>query len=156
MGRSRCSSSSSDAGSSGSAAKVRKRRRLAVLVSTITLLQLTRSKSVKRICDPDRGLRFVNEILNSQHPERCLDRFRMSAAGFLKLESLLRTNPELKETHRMPLRLQLAIYLDWIAHGRTYRDQIEIFQVGNSQITFSRYNMSLVIVECNYRTCFDV
>ena len=134
---------------SSSSSAPRKKRIIMALLA-FPFIMKTRSRSIKRLQDPTRGLQDVDDVLNSPHPERCLDRFRMSADGFLTLESLLRTNPNLKETHRMPLRLQLAVYLDWVSHGTTYRRQLEIFQVGNSQLTFSRYNITQMVVESKF------
>ncbi len=58
----------------------------------------------------------IDGIVESAHPTRCHDNFRVDGELFAILEEELRQY--VIETPKLPLRLQIAIYLDWV--GKYY------------------------------------
>lgn len=56
----------------------------------------------------------------------------------------------MKETHKLPLQLQLAIFLDWVAHGSTYRKQRDHFRISHTLIHNSRVNIADAIISRIY------
>jgi hypothetical protein len=74
--------------------------------------------------------------------------FRMSSDQFLELCSLLKD--EIHETNKLPVVVQVAIFLDWVCFGTSYRKQRAYFKVSHELINTARRNVADAIVKIIY------
>ena len=59
-------------------------------------------------------LASIQDILRSENRFRCIDRFRMSGNQFQMLCGLIENSQSIQVSNRLPLILQVAIFLDFI------------------------------------------
>lgn len=88
-----------------------------------------------------------NEIF-SRNPYRCYEAYRMDEPLISKLCELLRG--EVHETPTLPLIVQVAIYLDWIAHYPSIRVQKSTFKVSHTLIEHARSGVRKAVVKVLY------
>jgi hypothetical protein len=91
---------------------------------------------------------LVTFILNSHSRYRCIQNFRLSPPLFLKLCSLI--DQELHKTKSLPTIVQVAVFLDWIAHNSKYRQQKERFKISHELIENCRVNVAKAILKVIY------
>lgn len=72
----------------------------------------------------------------------------MSGKQFSDLCELLKGC--IRETHKLPLLIQVAIFLDWVCFSNTYRQQKETFKISHKLIKMARRNVAKAIVEVIY------
>jgi hypothetical protein len=92
----------------------------------------------------------VLTILNSRNSSRCIEYFRMDSRLFMKLCSILR--PDVVVSRKLPLIVQVAIYLDWVANYSTVRKQKHIFLMSHDRIILARRNVQRAILRRLYGT----
>ena len=79
---------------------------------------------------------------------RCIDAFRMTGDQMVQLCQILEGH--VHETHKLPLLVQLSIFLDLIAFGHTYREQKDKFKIAHKLIKIARRNIAKAIVDVLY------
>jgi hypothetical protein len=88
----------------------------------------------KRTDDPTKGLRFIDSLLASENRFRMLEALRTTKDVFNHLLELL--HKDIPITLGLPAHLQLAIFLDWVGQGTTFRQQYETW--GKSKDTIAK------------------
>ncbi len=93
---------------------------------------------------------LVQCMLDSGSEYRCIENFRMSRDMFLFLCSLLEPCLKKRVTKKLPVIVQVAIFLDWIAYAHTLREQKEKFKVSHELIEKARNNVGKAIIKVIY------
>lgn len=91
---------------------------------------------------------LVECILTSQSSYRCIQNYRMNPQQFMMLCQLLQ--PHLKETKKLPVMVQVAIFLDWVSHGSTLRKQKETFKISHELLEKARVGVATAVVKVIY------
>lgn len=119
------------------------------LMAIALLLATQRLSRRALIRDPGRGLREAQADLESDNPYECVRSYRMSADSFQELLDLLEDDLQLRSKKRnavTPLE-QLAILLDFLAHGRTAAVQAKQFQRSAATIDFIRKRAMRILLQ---------
>ena len=87
-------------------------------------------------------------IINGENPYRCHDLYRMDGYLFRKLMDTLKDYVPI--TRKLPLHIQVAIYLDWIAHYPTLRVQKSNFKVSHELLIKARTNITKAVIKALY------
>ncbi|XP_058727328.1 uncharacterized protein LOC131598774 [Vicia villosa] len=80
------------------------------------------------------GAKFVDEVLNGPN-QRCLDNFRMDKQVFYKLCDILETKGLLRDTNRIKIEEQLAMFMFIIGHNLRIRAVQELFHYSGETIS---------------------
>ena len=88
--------------------------------------------------------RYVKSIIDSPHPTRCIDNYRMCPESFKDLCE--RVRPNLRTTKQLSVEVMVAIYLQWLGHYPTYRQQKETFRVSHGSIKKAKHRVRLAIL----------
>ena len=82
------------------------------------------------------GEAYIQELITSAHPRRCLEVFRMDLEIFLTLSSWLEDNTMLKQSrNHFSIHQKLAIFLQIVGKGDSNRDLQETFQHSGATIS---------------------
>eukprot|EP00268_Persea_americana_P009979 TRINITY_DN1400_c2_g1_i3.p1 TRINITY_DN1400_c2_g1~~TRINITY_DN1400_c2_g1_i3.p1 ORF type:complete len:222 (+),score=4.37 TRINITY_DN1400_c2_g1_i3:852-1517(+) len=111
---------------------------LTQLVTTICILWYHYQYLIKNKVheSAQSGMTYLNEILIG-HPRKCLDIFRMSSGCFLLLVNELKRRDLLRDSRKVSVEEQLAIFLYTVGHSQRNQIMQNIFQ--HSGETISRY-----------------
>lgn len=80
------------------------------------------------------GAKFVDEVLNGAN-QRCLDNFRMDKQVFYNLCDILETKGLLRDTNRIKIEEQLAMFMFIIGHNLRIRSVQELFHYSGETIS---------------------
>ena len=100
-----------------------------------------------------RAIHIVADIVNSHNETRCRNNFRVDRTRFLRLCEILQN--DIEETPSMPISVQVAIYLHWIANAATLRQQRETFQ-REMHFLFPQLISSVLYNLIRYSSCSSV
>lgn len=95
-----------------------------------------------------RAIHIVADIVNSHNETRCRNNFRVDRTRFLRLCEILQN--DIEETPSMPISVQVAIYLHWIANAATLRQQRETFKLSHDRLELARRNVRRAIMTRMY------
>lgn len=91
---------------------------------------------------------LVECIITSQSRYRCIQNFRMDGLMFLHLCALLQNH--LKVTKKLPVIVQVAIFMDWISHASSLRKQKECFKISHDLLEQARLNVARAVMKVIY------
>jgi hypothetical protein len=78
---------------------------------------------------------YLNNLLNSEHPERIKSALRMSKNTFIALRNWLTKNTLLKASKHVSVDLKIAIFLFITTRPASQRDTMERWPVGNRVVS---------------------
>jgi hypothetical protein len=116
-----------------------------VVVLLLTAMQFTNDGGQNRHFSDEEVAAKLLEVKRVISDDRlCQMHYHLSTSLFGKLHN--RFIGVVKESDKLPLYFQVAIYLDYIAHGTSFREQFIQFKVSVSLIILARRNIRNAIM----------
>lgn len=119
---------------------------LSIITVFISYIDIHYNKIPCRISDLS-GEKYVESLIQQQHPRRIQEGFRMPLYTFLHLQSWLLDNTELDASRHIGVAEKLAMFIDTVGRGVTNRGVQERFQHSGETVSRCFHQVLNALVE---------